>query len=79
MTLGTTTAEAELLARLGVIRMRDVEGYSSEEVCATLCDGCRFYLEQMQITIATVGRIEEADVPPQLRDTVVAAFRNRRV
>jgi predicted anti-sigma-YlaC factor YlaD len=43
-----------------------------------LCDGCRFYVEQVRTTIATVGRIEEADVPPQLRDTVLAAFRNRR-
>ena len=28
---------------------------------------------------ATVGRIEEADVPPELRDSVLAAFRDRRV
>ena len=44
-----------------------------------LCDGCRWYLEQMRITIATVGRIEEADVPPELRSTLLAAFRDRRV
>ena len=44
-----------------------------------LCDGCRWYLEQMRITIASVGRIEEADVPPELRTTLLAAFRDRRV
>ncbi len=44
-----------------------------------LCDGCRWYLEQMRITIASVGRIEDADVPRELRDTVLAAFRNRRL
>jgi predicted anti-sigma-YlaC factor YlaD len=42
-----------------------------------LCDGCRWYVEQMRITIATVGRIEEADVPDEMRDTLMAAFRSR--
>ena len=44
-----------------------------------LCDGCQFYLDQMRITIDAVGRIEDEEVPAQLRDTVLAAFRNRRV
>jgi anti-sigma factor RsiW len=44
-----------------------------------LCDGCRWYLEQIQATIAAVGRIEDEEVPAELRDTVLAAFRNRRV
>jgi anti-sigma factor RsiW len=44
-----------------------------------LCDGCRWYLDQVRITIATVGRIEETEVPQELRDTVLAAFRDRRV
>jgi predicted anti-sigma-YlaC factor YlaD len=42
-----------------------------------LCDGCRWYVEQMRITIATVGRIDEADVPDEMRDTLMAAFRRR--
>jgi anti-sigma factor RsiW len=42
-----------------------------------LCDGCRWYLDQMRITIAAVGRVEETDVPPELRDTVLDAFRSR--
>jgi predicted anti-sigma-YlaC factor YlaD len=42
-----------------------------------LCDGCRRYVEQMRITIATVGRIHEADVPDELRETLMAAFRGR--
>jgi anti-sigma factor RsiW len=37
------------------------------------CDGCERYVEQMRVTIAAVGRIEEADVPPGL----LAAFRGR--
>jgi anti-sigma factor RsiW len=42
-----------------------------------LCDGCKWYLEQMRITVATVGRIEETDVPDAMRATVVDAFRAR--
>jgi anti-sigma factor RsiW len=44
-----------------------------------LCDGCKWYLEQMRTTIAAVGRIKDEEVPAELRDTVLAAFRNRRV
>jgi predicted anti-sigma-YlaC factor YlaD len=44
-----------------------------------LCDGCRSYVDQMRITIATVGRVEEADVPDDMRTTLTAAFRARRV
>ena len=41
------------------------------------CDGCDWYVDQMRTTIAAVGRIEEADVPPELRDRLLAAFRDR--
>ena len=43
-----------------------------------LCDGCKWYVEQMRITIATVGRIDEADVPDDMRATLMHAFRARR-
>jgi anti-sigma factor RsiW len=43
-----------------------------------LCDGCKWYVEQMRITIATVGRIDEADVPDEMRSTLMDAFRARR-
>jgi predicted anti-sigma-YlaC factor YlaD len=49
------------------------------EAHLALCDGCRWYLDQVRITIATVGRIEETDVPAELRDTLLSAFRDRRV
>jgi len=42
------------------------------------CDGCEWYVEQIRATIATVGRIEEQDVPPEARDRLVAAFRDWR-
>jgi anti-sigma factor RsiW len=44
-----------------------------------LCDGCQWYLDQMRITIATVGRIDDEEVPAELRETILAAFRNRSV
>jgi anti-sigma factor RsiW len=49
------------------------------EAHLAICDGCQWYLDQIRTTIATVGRIEHEAVPAELRDTVLAAFRNRRV
>ena len=42
----------------------------------SLCEGCVFYVEQIRMTIAAVGRIGEQDVPPEVRDDLVAAFRD---
>ena len=42
----------------------------------SLCDGCVFYVDQIRMTIAAVGRIVEEDVPPEVRDGLVAAFRD---
>ena len=49
------------------------------EAHLALCDGCQWYLDQMRITIAAVGRIEDEEVPAGLRATVLAAFRERDV
>jgi predicted anti-sigma-YlaC factor YlaD len=43
-----------------------------------LCDGCRWYVDQIRITIATVGRIEASDVPPAMQADLLAAFRGLR-
>jgi anti-sigma factor RsiW len=40
------------------------------------CDGCEWYLDQMRATVATVGRIEEEQVPPEMRDRLLSAFRD---
>jgi anti-sigma factor RsiW len=40
------------------------------------CPLCARYLEQMRVTIATVGRIEEASISPGVRDVVLHEFRN---
>jgi anti-sigma factor RsiW len=38
------------------------------------CPWCSRYLEQMRVTIATVGRIEEESLSPTVRATLIAAF-----
>jgi anti-sigma factor RsiW len=42
----------------------------------TLCEGCVFYVEQIRMTVAAAGQIDEGDVPPAVRDDLVAAFRD---
>ena len=42
----------------------------------SLCEGCVFYVEQIRMTIAATGRLGEDDVPPEVRDDLVAAFRD---
>ena len=39
------------------------------------CDGCDWYLDQMRTTISTVGRVTEEEVPPEMRDKLMTAFR----
>ena len=40
------------------------------------CDGCVWYVDQMRTTIATVGRIEEKELSPDVRDRLLTAFRD---
>ena len=39
------------------------------------CEWCTRYLEQMRVTIRTVGRIREESIAPEARDALLAAFR----
>jgi anti-sigma factor RsiW len=41
------------------------------------CDGCDWYVDQLRITVATVGRIEDEEVPPAMRAKLLNAFRDR--
>ncbi len=41
------------------------------------CDGCDWYVDQLRTTIATVGRIEQEEVPPAMRAKLLTAFRDR--
>ena len=59
----------------GALPAEDAELFEQH---VNLCEGCDWYVDQMRRTVATVGRIEEADVPPETRDKLLAAFRDWR-
>jgi anti-sigma factor RsiW len=40
-----------------------------------LCDGCTAYLEQMQATIALVGRLTPEDLSPEAEEALLGVFR----
>ena len=40
------------------------------------CDGCTNYVEQVRITIEMVGRVTGDDLPQELRENLVTAFRD---
>jgi anti-sigma factor RsiW len=40
------------------------------------CDGCDRYVNQMRTSVATVGRLREEDLPPEMRERLLAAFRD---
>ena len=42
------------------------------------CEGCESYLHQMRIALKTVDRLGEESVPPEMRERLLAAFRDWR-
>ena len=40
------------------------------------CDWCLSYLDQMRQTIATVGRLRDEDLPEELEQSLLTAFRD---
>jgi anti-sigma factor RsiW len=40
------------------------------------CHWCRRYLEQLRVTIRTVGRLDEESIPPHARDELLRVFRD---
>lgn len=42
------------------------------------CEWCERYLEQMRVTIRTVGRLEADSISPEARDELLAAFSDWR-
>ncbi len=57
------------------LRADDVERF--EEHFA-FCDGCSTYVDQMRATIAATGRLRTLDVPEEVQDQLLAAFRSWR-
>jgi predicted anti-sigma-YlaC factor YlaD len=54
------------------LTIRDTERF--EEHIA-FCDGCSMYFDQMRATIAATGRLREADLPSELQERLLEAFR----
>ncbi len=44
----------------------------------TECDGCENYLQQLQATVSTLGRVQADGLDPQFRDRLLDAFRDWR-
>jgi anti-sigma factor RsiW len=42
------------------------------------CNGCATYVEQMRATIAVAGRLREPELPPELEQRLLDAFRGWR-
>jgi len=40
------------------------------------CSGCRNYLQQMGLTILTLGKLTEETIDPEARDELLALFRD---
>jgi anti-sigma factor RsiW len=55
----------------------DPEGRERFEEHIVLCDGCQNYLEQMRTTVRLTGRLEQ-ELPPELEEQMLEAFRNWR-
>jgi predicted anti-sigma-YlaC factor YlaD len=43
-----------------------------------ICEGCRNYLQQFEITIAATGRLTEEEVPPEAISPLMEAFREAK-
>ncbi len=59
-----------------------LEGALSPTECARFeahlmgCDGCTAYLDQMRLTIKTLGQLTEDTIEPQARDELLQLFRD---
>jgi anti-sigma factor RsiW len=42
----------------------------------SICEGCRNYVEQLQTTVATVGRLRPQDLSPEAEQALLGAFRD---
>ncbi|BDY31460.1 hypothetical protein hbim_05416 [Mycolicibacterium mageritense] len=40
------------------------------------CDGCENYVQQLRVTVETLGRIPDDNLDPAFRDRLLTAFRD---
>lgn len=48
------------------------------EAHLSVCPGCAEYVQQIRLTIAATGAVNENSLEPQARDALLSAFRNWR-
>jgi predicted anti-sigma-YlaC factor YlaD len=46
------------------------------EVHISKCDWCKIYIDQMRLTIQTLGQLSEEFLPPQAREELLHVFRD---
>jgi hypothetical protein len=56
-------------------RSLPVEEAALVEQHLNFCEGCVWYVDQIRATVETVGRIEPEEVPPEMRERLLTAFR----
>jgi hypothetical protein len=57
----------------GALASEEVELFEQH---LNFCDGCDAYVDQMRTTVAAAGQIREQDLPADIRDRLLAAFRD---
>ena len=81
MGMGTEPADELTCKQLVELVTEYLEGTLSPEGRARFdahlagCRGCRAYVEQMRLTIRTVGRLREDSIVPEARERLLRAFR----
>ena len=55
-----------------------VDDRSLFEQHVNFCDGCVWYVDQIKTAVATVGRVHEDDLPVEMRERLLIAFRDWR-
>ena len=53
----------------------DPDARTEVEMHLCMCDPCVRYLDQMRGIVKTAGRLSEEEVPAEVRDGLLAAFR----
>jgi anti-sigma factor RsiW len=70
----TCAQVVELVTAYFENRLSPVDAERVEEHLA-FCDGCSTYVDQMRATIAATGMLRSDDLPAELQDRLVEAFR----
>ena len=56
----------------------DVSTRARFDVHLTECDGCDNHLQQLRITVDTLGKVRGEEIDPAFRDRLMTAFRDWR-